>query len=164
DLISLADGPISSSLAVATDPAGNSFTPVAGNSVTLDQDLTEGPSPGLLGYWTFNGTTADASGNGNTLSLVGNATYGAGQFGQALRLDGSATGYAVESANNTAFNFGSNDFTIQVWAKFNSPPQIENLIEKFTGGGGPGWTLVLVPGAIQFYAAPTVVLTSAPVT
>jgi len=41
DLSTLADGPISSSLAVNTDPAGNSFNPVLGNPVNLDQDAGE---------------------------------------------------------------------------------------------------------------------------
>ena len=41
NLSPLADGAISSSLAVATDAAGNSFTPVAGNALTLAQDLGE---------------------------------------------------------------------------------------------------------------------------
>jgi hypothetical protein len=41
DLSSLADGAITSSLAVNTDPAGNTFTPVAGTIVTLDQDIGE---------------------------------------------------------------------------------------------------------------------------
>jgi hypothetical protein len=40
-LSSLADGSISSSLAVSTDTAGNTFQPVAGNPVTLDQDIGE---------------------------------------------------------------------------------------------------------------------------
>jgi probable HAF family extracellular repeat protein len=37
NLSTLADGPITSSLAVNTDPAGNSFTPVAGTTATLSQ-------------------------------------------------------------------------------------------------------------------------------
>ena len=41
DLTSLADGAITSSLAVNPDPAGNSFMPVAGNPITLDQDTGE---------------------------------------------------------------------------------------------------------------------------
>jgi Ca2+-binding RTX toxin-like protein len=43
DLSTLVDGSITSSLAVATDPAGNRFTPVAGNSVTLDTDKAIAP-------------------------------------------------------------------------------------------------------------------------
>ena len=41
DLHTLTDGTITSSLQVKTDPAGNSFTPVAGTSITLDQDSGE---------------------------------------------------------------------------------------------------------------------------
>src|SRR5262249_34205592 len=41
NLSSLADGSISSSLAVSTDTAGNTFQPIAGNAVTLDQDIGE---------------------------------------------------------------------------------------------------------------------------
>ena len=85
-LTTLADGQITSQLSVNKDSAGNTFTPVAGNTVTLDQDTGQQfvvPS-GLLGYWSLNGTTTDASGNGNNLSLFGGATYGSGQFGQAL--------------------------------------------------------------------------------
>jgi hypothetical protein len=42
DLSGLADGPITASMQVATDAAGNSFTAVAAsNSATLDQDATE---------------------------------------------------------------------------------------------------------------------------
>src|SRR5262249_35744342 len=40
-LSSLADGSIPSTLAVSTDTAGNTFQPVAGNAVTLDQDIGE---------------------------------------------------------------------------------------------------------------------------
>jgi hypothetical protein len=43
DLTTLADGPISSTLSVNTDPAGNSFMPVAGNTVTLDTDIAFAP-------------------------------------------------------------------------------------------------------------------------
>ena len=84
-LTTLADGRITSQLSVNKDSAGNTFTPVAGNTVTLDQDTGQQfvvPS-GLLGYWSLNGTTTDASSNGNNLSLFGGATYGSGQFGQA---------------------------------------------------------------------------------
>jgi Calx-beta domain len=41
NLTSLADGTITSSLAINTDPAGTSFTPVSGTTMTLDQDTGE---------------------------------------------------------------------------------------------------------------------------
>ena len=41
DLSTLSDGPIASTLSGDTDPAGNSFTPVDGNTVVLDQEHDE---------------------------------------------------------------------------------------------------------------------------
>ncbi|BBO06574.1 hypothetical protein SG09_59240 [Bradyrhizobium ottawaense] len=110
---------------------------------------------GLLAYWTFDGgTSADASGNGNTLALNGGATFAQGLFGQGLSLDGGSDSYAVEVNTNPVFDFGSNDFTIQVWAEFNTTSGEQSLIEKFNGPAGPGWTLCLPSTSdhLQFYA------------
>ncbi len=112
---------------------------------------------GLLGYWQFNGNGADSSGNGRDVSLFGGAGYGPGLFGQALSLNGTQGMFAQRPTNDTAFDFGSGDFTIQTWANFNTVSRIQTLIEKFTGSSGPGWTLsILAP--LQFFASPTVVL------
>jgi len=113
-------------------------------------------SDGLLGYWQFEGSGADSSGNGNTLTLNGAAGYGPGLFGQALSLNGTIGTNASMTTNNTAFDFGSSDFTVQAWAKFNAAgnpaSSIQILIEKFFGGTGPGWTLYTDGNTIQFYA------------
>jgi hypothetical protein len=104
---------------------------------------------GLIGYWPFDGTTADASGNGNDLGLFGNATLvSGGLFGEALSLDGVQGSYAQALTNNTQFDFSGSDFTVQIWAKFNdiTNGREETLIEKFSGAAGPGWSLTLVGG------------------
>jgi large repetitive protein len=94
DLTSLADGPISSSLQVNTDPAGNSFGSVAGNSVTLDTDKNVSPVVSFIGpiidaaadkAWpvTISGlddeagnlTFTDASGHSASVEVGGNGTY-----------------------------------------------------------------------------------------
>jgi hypothetical protein len=67
NLISLADGAILSSLAVNTDPAGNSFTPVAGNSVSLDQDVGEQPTVTINGG---NSTTPIGLAGAETVALA----------------------------------------------------------------------------------------------
>lgn len=109
---------------------------------------------GLLGYWSFNGTAADQSGNRNNLSLFGGATFASGgQFGQALSLNGVPGTYAQQTTNNTAFDFGSNNFAIQVWANFASKNSEQTLIEKFSTGAGPGWTFTTPGQQIEFYAA-----------
>lgn len=85
--------------------------------------------------------------------LNGGAGFGPGLFGQGLSLDGASGTNASMTNNNTAFDFGSSDFTIQVWANFNNVNGTQNLLEKFIGANGPGWTLVIPGGTdIQFWA------------
>jgi Concanavalin A-like lectin/glucanases superfamily len=96
----------------------------------------------LLAYYHLDGNGIDSSGNGYNLSLVGNPAFGPGLYGQALALNGDSSQYATRPGDDAAFNFGSSNFTIQVWVNFNAFGNSEQtLIEKFTGGGGPGWTL-----------------------
>jgi hypothetical protein len=82
-------------------------------------------SSGLVGYWTFDGkqtswvnyTTKDASGQGNTASMVGFATTTgpvAGKAGQALNFNGSNT-YTVAS---DAASLDSSNITVAGWYKF----------------------------------------------
>ncbi len=114
---------------------------------------------GLEALWQFNGNGNDATGHGYDLTLVGNPSFTAGRFGQALELNGTGSQYAVRPINDAAFNFGSNNFTIQIWADFFSRnPSEQTLIEKFTGGGGPGWTLTTPGCDTQFYSLPGTVL------
>ncbi len=121
-------------------------------------------SSGLVGYWQFNDTGADVSGNGRDVSLFGGAGFGPGLFGQALSLDGTSGMGAQRPSDDAAFNFASGDFTIQLWANFATTSSREQtLIEKFTGGGGPGWTLT-TPGVTVFSAAPTIVVDSGAMT
>lgn len=96
---------------------------------------------GLLGWWPFDGDGTDASGNGFDLNLVGKPGFGPGRFGQALSLTGDVSQYAVRPGDDAAFNFGSSDLTVQIWANFNSHSREQTLIEKFSGCcGPPGWT------------------------
>jgi len=122
---------------------------------------------GLEGYWTFDGSANDVSGNGNNLVLSGGATFApGGQFGQALSLDGGITSNAHATTNNTAFDLGTGDFTIQFWANLNQiPGNPQILIEKFSGQSGPGWTFYLASGSspFQFYSNNGSVFTSAAV-
>jgi len=118
-------------------------------------------SSGLLGYWQFNGNGVDSTGNGNTLSLFGGAGFGPGLFGQALTLDGVQGSYAQQTTNNPAFDLGSADFAIQVWANPSSLTNVNGnsgvLIEKFSGASGPGWTFYITASGFQFYANGTLI-------
>src|SRR5262249_23662996 len=88
------------------------------------------------------------------LTLVGNPGFAPGMFGQALDLHRDPSQYAVRPISDSVFNFGSENFTVQVWVNLNLDPSLneQTLVEKFTGGGGPGWTLTTAGiRGFQFY-------------
>jgi hypothetical protein len=107
----------------------------------------------LQGYWQFNYDGTDSSGNSRDVTLVGSAGIGAGIFGNGLALSnnvpgasGAANGWA-ERGPDSVFDFGTGDFGMQVWAKYADVSAEQVLMEQFTGGGGPGWTLTsALPG------------------
>ncbi len=108
----------------------------------------------LQGYWQFEGSGADGSGFGRDVALNGVAGYDTGLFGQALNLPWDPDAYAYRPVDDQAFDFGAGDFTIQTWVNYNSLYGEMVLVEKFTGAGGPGWTLSKLNGdAYHFYAA-----------
>ncbi len=51
--------------------------------------------PNLVGWWKFNGDGLDASGNGRSGALTGDAHFAAGHSGQALALDGDGDYFTV---------------------------------------------------------------------
>ena len=64
-------------------------------------------------------TLADASGSGHTGTLINGPAWVAGQatYGQALSFDG--VNDAVSVANPGTYNFGTADFTMELWVKRN---------------------------------------------
>jgi hypothetical protein len=69
-----------------------------------------------------------------------------------MNLGGSTAIYAARESDDDAFDFGSNDFAIQVWVNWNATAGEQVVIEKFSGSNGPGWTLTkLSGGEFQFY-------------
>jgi autotransporter-associated beta strand protein len=156
----------------AAQTGSNSMTaPTAVTNGTLQVGLLPSPAStvptGLSGYWPFDGNGTDASGNGLGLTLSGNPGFATGEFNQALSLQNNGAQYAQRPGDDAAFDFGAGDFTIQVWANFNTSPgaRQQTLIEKFTGTSGPGWTLTALnnggtSATWQFYASPAVILNS----
>ena len=101
----------------ATDSSGLTDT----KSITVPVNPPPPSAPVLLyGMNEGSGTTVtDTSGNNHTGSLVNGPAWVAGQatYGQALSFDG--VNDAVSVANPAGFNFGTADFTIELWAKRN---------------------------------------------
>src|SRR5262249_19266643 len=79
---------------------------------------------GLQAYYAFDGNGLDSSGNGRDLTLVGNPTFVPGKFGQALFFDGTGNQYAIRPVIDPVFNFGSSDFTVQVWVNYSLSPAV----------------------------------------
>ncbi len=70
------------------------------------------PPAGLISWWRAENDTADQVG-GNSGTVVGNATFGPGQVGQAFAFDGNAD--AVQVGNPASLQL--QDFTIEAWIK-----------------------------------------------
>ena len=101
-----------------------------------------GLTTNLVGYWTFDGDGRDSSGRGYDLELHGSGVlFDTGLFGQGLSLRGDTSKYAARPVDDPIYDFGSNDFTVQVWVNFNNISGEQVLIEKFDGPSNPGWTL-----------------------
>lgn len=122
-----------------------------------------GAQEGLIGYWPFNSGGQDLSGGGRDLELKNGAGLAAGLFGRGLDLHDNGAQFATRPGDDDIFDFGSSDFTVQVWANFNNTDREQTLIEKFYGGGGPAWTFTKLDGnAMHFWANPAVIFSSEP--
>ena len=103
------------------------------NSTLTYYDLKD---PSLVGYWRFEneslGYATDYSGWNNTGTLTnmnntGNSTSGPtndGKFGKAMQFDGVNDYVSIADSSN--WYFGTKDFTIDFWVRFNSLPSSGN--------------------------------------
>src|SRR5438067_1835834 len=70
---------------------------------------------GLVGWWPGDGFAADVAGT-NSGTLQGGSSYATGQASQAFAFNG-ANGY-VQVPDSPLWAFGTNDFSIELWANF----------------------------------------------
>jgi len=106
----------------------------------------------------------DTSASPLTIDIIGSAIktvrvgpyvyspYNKADYGGSVYFDG--TGDYLSASNSTDFDIaGDLSWTIEGWFYWNSISGEQTLIEKFTGGTGPGWTLYIHSGAnIGFYS------------
>ena len=107
----------------------------------------------LIAYWPFDVDGSDVSGNGHDATLMGDAVIDVGLVNNGLDLPtnipgggGALNGWA-EAASDSVFDLDG-DFTLQAWVYYDSEQGGVNesvLIEHFSGGGGPGWTVTSFP-------------------
>jgi hypothetical protein len=111
------------------------------------------------GYWQFDTASnrgKDTSGNSRDVTIHSDptapVTFSSGLIGDAMNTNTSPLNNG--SSSDSTFNIPAN-FTMQVWAKFDTLSGEQVLLEKFTSASGPGWTLYKRSGdnGIDFYAS-----------
>lgn len=125
---------------------------VTGLWLLLISPLAVHAIPGPTNFWPADGTAVDVVG-GNNGVLVNGAGYGPGVTGQAFSFNG--VNQYMQAAS--AIPLGSGDFTIDLWANFNSvpPSSIGNPSSVFIADdNGAGcqekWLFTLGGGVLNF--------------
>jgi hypothetical protein len=115
------------------------------------------PPTSMTAWWTGDGNADDIVGGNNGI-LHGGVTFPAGEVDQGFEFDGS-TGF-VEVPQNSLWQFGSADFTVDFWVKFRRLPTAGSLDEQdvFDIIGvdeGPGrtnkWMVRFGAGVVTFH-------------
>ncbi|MBL9173814.1 MAG: hypothetical protein JNL10_09790 [Verrucomicrobiales bacterium] len=107
------------------------------------------PPVGMILWWRGENSIHDILGT-HFGTLQGDAGYGEGNVGEGFNLDGS--GDFVDTPNVESLNFGTGDFTVEFWVRFNATGGEQVLAEMFSGSTGPGWTFTkLGDQRLHFY-------------
>lgn len=112
-----------------------------------NQSGVDSLSQGLVGYWPLDngsgGSATDASGNGNTGTLVNGPTWNTGQIGGAVAFDGSNDG--IDIPDTDEFDM-QQSFSLAAWIYPTSLPTSgtwKNIITKTNNGTGTAYWLEL---------------------
>jgi len=119
----------------------STYTLLAGMQIVAATPATPAciaPPSGLVSWWRAEGNASD-SGDGNSGTLAGNTTYGAGRVGQGFVFDGNRDLVTVGNPTNLQLQ----NFTIEAWIKRASASAVSygsygNGIIFCYGSGGYG--------------------------
>jgi len=109
------------------------------------------PPMRLTGWWPGDGNAEDIIGH-RTGIFMGDATTGPGLVDKAFLLDGD--GDYIDVPDDPALNFGTGDFTVDVWVNFNELSGEQVLMEKWIQGDpiSQGWTLTKLENQVLLLA------------
>ena len=101
---------------------------------------------GLVGYYSFDSDTADdtsatlgGSASSNSGAWTGSSNYGAGLFGNAATVsDGAGSNFLTVSGSE--YNFGTNSFTVILWARLASSATTTQSDPPLVASGGRNWS------------------------
>jgi RHS repeat-associated protein len=94
--------------------------------------------PDILGWWPGDAQVTDVAA-GNDGLLRGGAGIAPGLAGEAFDLDG--LGAFVEISSASVGNFGTGDFTLTLWVRFEETAGDQVLVEKWDTVSSSGWSL-----------------------
>ncbi len=100
------------------------------------------PPDHLIGWWPGNDTTDDVIGDRDG-DLIGDAQFATGKVASAFAFDGDGDWVDVPDSAE-AFNFGTGDFTVDLWVRFNDLSGEQILVEKWVqkfDAPSFGWTI-----------------------
>lgn len=87
-------------------------------------------APGLVAWWPAENNASDADGTSNG-TLTNGATFAVGKVGQAFDLDGVDDFVGITPA--ASLDFGTGDFSIETWVKFNVLSADQEIFHKVVG-------------------------------
>ena len=97
-------------------------------------DTSIPPPAGLIGWWPGDGNYVDFSTNHNDGAGVNGVGFGPGKVRDAFQFNGG--GQYVAVPDSPLWAFGTNDFTIQLWAEFGASDGRRTFVASDDGGGG----------------------------
>ena len=103
---------------------------IGGIGVTGDVPTPIAPPADLVSWWPGDGNASDIM-DGNHGTLLGGATFTGGKVGQAFSLDGVDD--FVQIANTPTMDFGTGDFTIDLWVNLESLSKDQEFLHKTVG-------------------------------
>jgi len=117
------------------------------------------PPSGIIAWWTFDetsGNTAQDTIGNNSGILINDSTFTTGLVGNAVAFDGIDD--YIGAPDSDLWAFGSNDFTIEFWAKFNAVgsgsighPEYVFISTDEGSGGMNKWFFALGGGYLNFH-------------
>lgn len=116
------------------------------------------PPSDMVSWWKGDGNPADAVGT-NHGTLQGGAGFAPGKVGQAFDLNGAASAVTVPA--DSAWAFGTADFTIDFWVYSASFSARRPLINNRKNGAGDNMWAVEIYGAanmVEFHSGSTIYL------
>ncbi|PYK96823.1 MAG: hypothetical protein DME19_18415, partial [Verrucomicrobia bacterium] len=103
---------------------------------------------GQVAWWPANGNANDLIG-ANHGTLRNGATFSGGEVDQAFKFNG--LGQFVEVPDSDLWAFGTNDFTVELWAEFDSVGNMALIASDEGGGSRNKWILFSTGGGLIFH-------------